>query len=162
MVVPMCGIIGYVGKQNAVPILLDGLKRLEYRGYDSAGFAIHKTDGIQRLRRTGRVKNLADASGKRNLAGYSGISHTRWATHGEVSEANTHPHISSDDRIALVHNGVIENYLAIRKFLEGKGYNFSSSTDSEALVNLIAYHYDKEATGPDRFYEGLRKSLLHV
>ena len=162
MVVPMCGIIGYVGKQNAVPILLDGLKRLEYRGYDSAGFAIHKTDGFKRLRRTGRVKNLADASGKKDLAGCSGISHTRWATHGEVSEANTHPHVSSDDRIALVHNGVIENYLGIRKFLEGKGYNFSSSTDSEALVNLIAYHYDKEPTGPDRFYEGLRKSLLHV
>lgn len=158
----MCGIVGYVGKQKASTILLDGLQRLEYRGYDSAGLAVLKTDAFQHLRRTGRVKNLAAAASEEHPIGGTGISHTRWATHGDVTEANTHPHVSSDEKIALVHNGVIENYLSIRKFLEGKGYVFSSSTDSEALVNLIAYHYAKEPTGPDQFFESVRKSLLHV
>ena len=106
--------------------------------------------------------NLVQAVGGQPLAGGTGISHTRWATHGAVTAANTHPHVSSDDKIALVHNGIIENYLIIQKFLEGKGYDFSSSTDSEALVNLIAYHYAKEPEGADHFIENVRKSLLHV
>ncbi len=158
----MCGIVGYLGKQNAVGILLDGLQRLEYRGYDSAGLAILDGPGFLHVRRVGRVANLAKAIGKQKLGGTLGISHTRWATHGSVSEANTHPHLSSDGKIALVHNGVIENYRGICKFLEGKGYTFSSTTDSEALVNLIAYHYGKEPEGAGRFSESVRKSLLHV
>ncbi len=157
----MCGIVGYLGKQKAAGILLDGLQRLEYRGYDSAGLAILDEGNLHHLRRTGRVENLRQASVENNLDGFLGISHTRWATHGDVTEANTHPHLSSDSKLALVHNGVIENYLGIRKFLEGQGYIFASSTDSEALVNLIAYHYAKQ-TGADRFLESVRKSLLHV
>lgn len=158
----MCGIVGYLGKQKAVGILLDGLQRLEYRGYDSAGFAILEGAEWQHLRRTGRVSNLASAASSQKLTGTLGISHTRWATHGDVTQANTHPHMSSDSRIALVHNGVIENYRGIRKFLETKGYEFSSATDSEALVNLIAYHYAKEPDGEERFLQSVRKSLLHV
>jgi glutamine---fructose-6-phosphate transaminase (isomerizing) len=158
----MCGIVGYIGKQKAASILLDGLQRLEYRGYDSAGLAVLNGEDFHHLRRTGRVKNLAQAAGGKTLSGGTGIGHTRWATHGEVTESNTHPHVSSDDKFALVHNGVIENYLGICKFLEGKGYEFFSSTDSEALVNLIAYHYAKEQKGTDRFFESVRKSLLHV
>ncbi|MBT5378501.1 MAG: glutamine--fructose-6-phosphate transaminase (isomerizing) [Opitutae bacterium] len=158
----MCGIVGYIGKQKAASILLDGLQRLEYRGYDSAGLAVLSGEKFSHLRRTGRVKNLAQAAREHSLFGGTGIGHTRWATHGEVTEANTHPHVSSDEKFALVHNGVIENYLGIRKFLEGKGYEFFSSTDSEALVNLIAYHYAKEQNGTDRFFESVRKSLLHV
>ena len=126
----MCGIVGYIGKQKAASILLDGLQRLEYRGYDSAGLAVLNGEDFHHLRRTGRVKNLAQAAGEQTLSGGTGIGHTRWATHGEVTESNTHPHVSSDDKFALVHNGVIENYLGIRKFLEGKGYEFFSSTDS--------------------------------
>ena len=158
----MCGIVGYLGKQKAAGVLLDGLQRLEYRGYDSAGIAVLESGKFKHHRKTGRVANLAKAIGREKLAGNLGISHTRWATHGGVSEANTHPHLSSDGKIAMVHNGVIENYRGIRKFLEGKGYKFSSTTDSEALVNLIAYHYEKEADGEDRFSESVRKSLLHV
>ena len=158
----MCGIVGYIGKQKAASILLDGLQRLEYRGYDSAGLAVLNGEDFHHLRRTGRVKNLVEAAREQPLSGGTGIGHTRWATHGEVTESNTHPHVSSDDKFALVHNGVIENYLGIRKFLEGKGYEFFSSTDSEALVNLIAYHYAKEQKGTDRFFESVRKSLLHV
>ena len=158
----MCGIVGYLGKQKAAGILLDGLQRLEYRGYDSAGLAILEDANWQHLRRTGRVNNLVNAASSKELTGTLGISHTRWATHGDVSSENTHPHLSSDGKIALVHNGVIENYRGIRKFLKTKGYTFSSTTDSEALVNLIAYHYAKEPEGEKRFSESVRKSLLHV
>lgn len=143
--------------------MLDGLKRLEYRGYDSSGVAVLTAAGIQATRRTGRVKELEAALGDA-LGGTLGISHTRWATHGDVTEANAHPHISSDHKIGLVHNGVIENYLSMKKFLSGKGYTFQSDTDTEALANLIAYHYDKEdeCTGKSRFLEAVRKSLRHV
>lgn len=112
----MCGIVGYIGKQKAASILLDGLQRLEYRGYDSAGPAVLNGEDFHHLRRTGRVKKLAQAAGGKTLSGGTGIGHTRWATHVEVTESNTHPHVSSDDKFALVHNGVIENYLGIRKF----------------------------------------------
>ena len=162
---PMCGIVGYIGKQEASPILLRGLKRLEYRGYDSAGMAVRDDRGVQRIRRVGRVQNLAAALQSDPLPGNLGISHTRWATHGGVSEENAHPHVSTDKRFSLVHNGVIENYSTMRRFLEGKGYGFESETDSEALVNLIAYHYDKEPEGnggENRFLRSVRKALLHV
>ena len=159
----MCGIVGYIGRDRAGSVILDGLKRLEYRGYDSSGIAVLTDGDIKQTKRTGRVIELETALGE-DLGGTLGISHTRWATHGDVTEANAHPHISSDDKIALVHNGVIENYVGMKKYLIDKGYQFSSQTDSEALCNLIAYHYEKEPEVADknRFLEAVRKSLRHV
>ncbi len=160
----MCGIVGYIGKRDAGSILIEGLKRLEYRGYDSAGIAILADHAYRVVRKVGRVANLEQALARQSLAGNIGISHTRWATHGGVTEANAHPHVSSDDRIALVHNGVVENFSSIKRFLESRGYSFQSETDTEALTNLVAYHYDKEPElpGKSRFAESVRKSLLHV
>lgn len=160
----MCGIVGYVGRERAGNLMLDGLKRLEYRGYDSAGVVVSIDGDFQQVRRTGRVSQLEAALTEPQLGGNLGISHTRWATHGDVTEENAHPHLSSDGKIALVHNGVIENHVAMRKFLVDKGYEFRSQTDSEALANLIAYHYAKEPlqNGKNRFLESVRKSLNHV
>jgi glucosamine--fructose-6-phosphate aminotransferase (isomerizing) len=160
----MCGIVGYVGKKEATAILLEGLKRLEYRGYDSAGLAVEHNHAFEVVKQVGRVDNLAKLVAQHRLRGTTGIAHTRWATHGGVTDANAHPHVSSDGRFALVHNGVIENYLGMKKFLVGKGYAFVSETDTEALVNLIAYHYQKEPARPDtnRFLESVRKTLHHV
>jgi glucosamine--fructose-6-phosphate aminotransferase (isomerizing) len=159
----MCGIVGYIGKDRAASVMLDGLKRLEYRGYDSSGLATLREGSLHSIRRTGRVIELENAVGE-DLGGELGISHTRWATHGDVTEANAHPHTSSDDTIAIVHNGVIENYLGMKKFLLEKGYTFESETDTEALANLIAYHYAKEpeVENKNRFLESVRKSLTHV
>jgi glucosamine--fructose-6-phosphate aminotransferase (isomerizing) len=159
----MCGIVGYIGRDRAGSVILDGLKRLEYRGYDSSGIAVLTDGDIKQTKRTGRVIELETALGE-DLGGTLGISHTRWATHGDVTEANAHPHTSSDGKIALVHNGVIENYVGMKKYLIDKGYQFSSQTDSEALCNLIAYHYEKEPEEADknRFLEAVRKSLRHV
>ena len=120
----MCGIIGYVGKEEAASLLIEGLKRLEYRGYDSAGLVVHDDDGFHILRKTGRVEVLAGEADNAQLTGRLGISHTRWATHGNVTEANTHPHMSSDGKIALVHNGVIENYIKMSDFIKEEGYIF--------------------------------------
>ncbi|MSP53469.1 MAG: glutamine--fructose-6-phosphate transaminase (isomerizing) [Gammaproteobacteria bacterium] len=132
----MCGIIGAVANRNIVPILVDGLKRLEYRGYDSAGLVvIDQHDQLQRLRRMGKVQELADGLVATPLNGHTGIAHTRWATHGAPSERNAHPHISGD--LAIVHNGIIENYVALRSQLQTKGYEFTSDTDTEVIVHLI-------------------------
>ncbi|HZP60761.1 MAG TPA: glutamine--fructose-6-phosphate transaminase (isomerizing) [Opitutaceae bacterium] len=161
----MCGIVGYVGKQRAAGILLEGLKRLEYRGYDSAGLAVQEDGRIDVVKKVGRVDNLVKEAAQHRLTGTAGISHTRWATHGGVTDANAHPHLSSDGRLALIHNGVIENYAAIKKFLVGKGYTFKSETDTEVLCNLIAYHYAKEpaaSNGHSRLLESVRKTLRHV
>ena len=160
----MCGIVGYIGKQKAATIILEGLKRLEYRGYDSAGVATLANGSFELAKKTGRVDGLMKATGAQKLPGTTGIGHTRWATHGGVTDANAHPHISSDHKIALIHNGVIENYVGIKKFLLTKGYTFQSETDTEALCNLIAYHYQKEpvSTEGSRFVAAVRKTLLHV
>ena len=160
----MCGIVAYVGSQKASGILLDGLKRLEYRGYDSAGLAVQEDGEIKIARRVGRVENLIRKVKGEHFSGTTGISHTRWATHGKVTEANTHPHLSNDGVFAIVHNGVIENYAQMKEFLLSKGYVFHSETDTEVLVNLIAYHYAKEGgeRGKTRFVESVRKTLRHV
>lgn len=161
----MCGIVGYVGKQAASGILLEGLKRLEYRGYDSAGLAVGTKAGIEVVKKIGRVENLVRAATGIKDSAHTGIAHTRWATHGRVTDTNAHPHVSSDHKFALCHNGVIENYLAIKKFCENHGYTFQSETDTEVLANLIAYHYQKEPeskNGKNRFLTAVRKALLHV
>ncbi len=160
----MCGIIGYVGKQKATNIILEGLKRVEYRGYDSAGLAVLEKGAFSVLKKTGRVDNLVKLAAPKKFHATTGIGHTRWATHGGVTDANAHPHVSSDGKFALIHNGVIENYAGMKQFLAGKGYTFQSETDTEALVNLIAYHYAKEPANGEKsvFLESVRKALLHV
>lgn len=160
----MCGIVGYIGSKEIGNRLIEGLKRLEYRGYDSSGLSVIEGDKLEYIKRVGRVKILEESLPKNILKAKTGICHTRWATHGDVTEKNAHPHISSDEKFALVHNGVIENYLQIKHFLETKNYTFASDTDSEAIVNLIAYHFEKEADKPDanKFLESVRKALLHL
>jgi glucosamine--fructose-6-phosphate aminotransferase (isomerizing) len=133
----MCGIVGAVAERNVVEILLEGLKRLEYRGYDSAGVALLQSDGnLTRIRRTGKVQELADAVANSEALGSTGIAHTRWATHGGVTEANAHPHFSSE-RVAVVHNGIIENYVSLRNQLTEKGYRFTSDTDTETIAHTV-------------------------
>lgn len=160
----MCGITGYIGKRDATPILIEGLKKLEYRGYDSAGIALLKKGKMIVCKKKGRVDVLAGLMRKNPFKANLGISHTRWATHGGVTDENAHPHVSSDGMFALVHNGIIENYENMKRFLVKKGYTFSSQTDSEALVNLIAYHYQYRTSDKDenRFLEAVRKALIHV
>jgi glucosamine--fructose-6-phosphate aminotransferase (isomerizing) len=160
----MCGIVGYIGKQKASAIILEGLKRLEYRGYDSAGVATLNSGHFDLAKKIGRVDGLMRTTPALKLPGTTGIGHTRWATHGGVTDANAHPHISSDQKFALIHNGVIENYESIKKFLLTKGYTFQSQTDTEVLCNLVAYHYQKEPESADasRFLESVRKTLRHV
>ena len=138
----MCGIVGYTGTQQAAPILLDGLKKLEYRGYDSAGIAV-LNDGVIKVDKvSGRIANLCELTedGK-NCPGTTGIGHTRWATHGAPTDTNAHPHLSNDGRFAIVHNGIIENYIALREELTEKGYHFESETDTEVIVHLIEMYY---------------------
>ena len=141
----MCGIVGYTGSDQAAPILLEGLEKLEYRGYDSAGLAVRRDDGeVQIVKAKGRLKVLEEkTNGGRALEGTCGIGHTRWATHGEPSEANAHPHFSDDLNVVAVHNGIIENYQELKEKLLKKGYQFYSSTDTEAAVKLIDYYYKK-------------------
>ena len=138
----MCGIVGYTGSQAAAPILLDGLKKLEYRGYDSAGIAVLDDNLIAVSKVTGRIANLCErtADGK-NCPGTVGIGHTRWATHGAPTDTNAHPHMSNDGKFAVVHNGIIENYIALREELIQKGYRFESQTDTEVIVHLIEMYY---------------------
>ena len=155
----MCGIIGYLGKGAAQESLIDGLKRLEYRGYDSAGVAFHEGNEFSMARETGRVKNLAESVHKKASFSSLGIAHTRWATHGAVTVSNTHPHMSQDGKFVMVHNGVIENFGTLKKFLAGKGISFVSETDSEVLCNLIAYHYSELPEGEDRFIDAVRSAL---
>ena len=155
----MCGIIGYLGKGAAQESLIDGLKRLEYRGYDSAGVAFHEGNEFSMARETGRVKNLAESVHKKASSSSLGIAHTRWATHGAVTVSNTHPHMSQDGKFVMVHNGVIENFGTLKKFLAGKGISFVSETDSEVLCNLIAYHYSELPEGEDRFIDAVRSAL---
>lgn len=140
----MCGIIGYIGTKKAKPILINGLLRLEYRGYDSAGIATVEKDGIKVIKEKGRIANLDAMDGIKDLKGTIGIGHTRWATHGKPSAVNSHPHYDNDKLFAVVHNGIIENYHELRKFLEDNEYTFLSDTDTEVIPNLINFYYKKE------------------
>lgn len=139
----MCGIVGYIGKEQAAPILLDGLAKLEYRGYDSAGLAVYDGNDIEIVKAKGRLQALRDLTGDgRSLKGTLGIGHTRWATHGEPSVSNAHPHFNSDKTIAVVHNGIIENYQPLREKMIQKGYTFVSDTDTEVVAHLLDYYYE--------------------
>ncbi len=138
----MCGIVGYTGSQNAAPILLDGLGKLEYRGYDSAGIAVVQEGRISLSKVTGRIAALREKTGDGSLLpGFTGIGHTRWATHGAPTDANAHPHTSNDGKFAVVHNGIIENYLELKQELQEKGYRFESETDTEVVVHLLEDNY---------------------
>ena len=138
----MCGIVGYIGNKPAAPIILDGLAKLEYRGYDSAGLAVYDGEKINVQKAVGRLKVLENLThGGESMPGYVGIGHTRWATHGAPSDVNAHPHYNKDRTIAVVHNGIIENYIPLRKKLLGKGYEFVSETDTEVLAQLLDYYY---------------------
>lgn len=140
----MCGIVGYIGYRDAYPILIKGLHRLEYRGYDSAGVALLAGDHKMNIFKSkGKVSNLEESAASKDISGHIGIAHTRWATHGEPSTLNAHPHVSQNGRLALVHNGIIENYSNLKTFLEGKGFTFKSSTDTEVLVQLIQFIQDE-------------------
>src|SRR5436305_11673611 len=154
----MCGIVGYVGNKDCAAILVEGLRRLEYRGYDSAGLAVHTGRGVEIVRAVGKLSNLDAALKKNPLAGSTGIGHTRWATHGRPSEANAHPHVAG--KVAVVHNGIIENHVALRKELEQKGVRFASDTDTEIVAHLVDEALSKGAKGD--LAEAVRIALRRV
>lgn len=153
----MCGIVGAVAERNVTPILIEGLQRLEYRGYDSAGVALVQADGeVQRRREVGKVVNLSNNLDAKPLTGGLGIAHTRWATHGSVQQTNTHPHMSGND-LALVHNGIIENYITLREELQSQGYVFVTDTDSEVIVHLI-----HNCLGDGGLLHAVRRAVKHL
>ena len=155
----MCGIVGYIGTQKAKPILINGLLRLEYRGYDSAGIATIENNVIKNIKNKGRVNDLLGVQGIENLEGTIGIGHTRWATHGKPSSTNSHPHMDNSNTFAVVHNGIIENYAELRKDLENKGYNFLSETDTEVIPNLIHHFFSKNTlTGEMKFLSAVNEA----
>ncbi len=137
----MCGIVGYLGRDNATPILINGLKHLEYRGYDSAGIAVFNGDCIEVVKAKGRLANLEERLEGREVAGHLGIGHTRWATHGEPSDINSHPHTDVKGEIAVVHNGIIENYAELKAWLIDKGCQFVSETDTEVVAHMLNQYY---------------------
>ncbi|MBX3437927.1 MAG: class II glutamine amidotransferase, partial [Planctomycetaceae bacterium] len=140
----MCGIVGYVGHRNATAFLMEGLHRLEYRGYDSAGIAIQSDGEINIRKKAGRVQELAALIDRKPVGGQLGIGHTRWATHGETNDINSHPHIGGNGEVVLAHNGVIENYDALRSQLQDLGYVFRTGTDTEAIAHLVAHHFSEQ------------------
>jgi glucosamine--fructose-6-phosphate aminotransferase (isomerizing) len=155
----MCGIVAYIGKKEAYPIIIKGLKRLEYRGYDSAGVALLNHGGINLYKRQGKVSNLEEFAQSHDLGGFSGIGHTRWATHGAPNDINAHPHMSTSGHIALIHNGIIENYNSLKEELKSRGYVFKSQTDTEVLVHLIDDIQKQEQV---ELVEAVRLALLSV
>ena len=157
----MCGIVGYLGKNQAAPILLDGLSKLEYRGYDSAGIVVRDGENqAEVVKAKGKLINLSEKTNNGlDVKGNCGIGHTRWATHGEPSEVNAHPHVSDDMNVVAVHNGIIENYQELKEKLTKKGYSFYSQTDTEILTKLIDYYYKKYQIGP---IDALAKTMVRV
>ena len=159
----MCGIVGYIGTKKACPILLAGLSRLEYRGYDSAGISTIEKDGLSVMKDKGRVKNLSNLEGINKLEGTIGIAHTRWATHGKPSKENSHPHQDNSRTFSVVHNGIIENYNELRKFLTDNGYTFYSQTDTEVIPNLIHYYFAKDTKSDDlKFLRAVKNACLDL
>ena len=159
----MCGIVGYIGVKKACPILLAGLTRLEYRGYDSAGISTIEKDGLSIMKDKGRVKNLSNLDGIDKLEGTIGIAHTRWATHGKPSKENSHPHQDNSKTFSVVHNGIIENYNELKKSLEEKGYTFYSQTDTEVIPNLIHYYFNIDKNNDDlKFLRAVRNACLDL
>ena len=159
----MCGIVGYIGTKKACPILLAGLTRLEYRGYDSAGISTIEKDGLSIMKDKGRVKNLSNLDGIDKLEGTIGIAHTRWATHGKPSKENSHPHQDNSKTFSVVHNGIIENYNELRKFLTDNGYTFYSQTDTEVIPNLIHYYFTKDTKNDDlKFLRAVKNACLDL
>src|SRR5580692_11791174 len=151
----MCGIVGIAGKLDAAPVILEALKRLEYRGYDSSGIATLVGGQIERRRAAGKLSQLGEVLRTRPLAGHTGIGHTRWATHGAPTETNAHPHASA--RVALVHNGIIENFRELRDELLAKGHKFQSETDSEVAVHLVTDYLDRGFAPDDAAKEAVRR-----
>jgi glucosamine--fructose-6-phosphate aminotransferase (isomerizing) len=152
----MCGIVGYVGYRTALPILIEGLRRLEYRGYDSAGVVLYENSGLTGIKCAGKIDRLEQILEGKTYSSRQGIAHTRWATHGEPTDVNAHPHFDCKNNIALVHNGIIENYRALKALLEKKGHKIITDTDTEILVHLIEEHYDGDLT------EAVRAALIQV
>src|SRR6202142_205128 len=138
----MCGIVGYIGPREAVPIIIDGLKRLEYRGYDSAGLAVLENGCLGVRRASGKLRNLEEVLKLNPVDGPYGIGHTRWATHGRPTEENAHPHRDCHGDIVVVHNGIVENYLGLKKQLECEGHTFITETDTEVIAHLIEKYFD--------------------
>src|SRR5579864_1131017 len=144
----MCGIVGYVGKKRVVPVILDGLRRLEYRGYDSAGIAVAGNGGGLQVRRAeGKLRNLEEVIRLKPLEGTYGIGHTRWATHGRPSEENAHPHRDCTGKIVVVHNGIVENYLTLKKKLIEEDHKFTTETDTEIIAHLVEKHFSNSGNG---------------
>jgi glucosamine--fructose-6-phosphate aminotransferase (isomerizing) len=155
----MCGIVGYAGHRQAATVLLDGLEKLEYRGYDSAGVCVHNENGLSAVKAKGRLQVLRDRlDGGNGLPGVVGIGHTRWATHGAPSDVNSHPHLSWTGKIAVVHNGIIENEARLREKLLRKGATFYSETDTEVVSNLVGYYYEKYGN----FVKAVREAVFRL
>ena len=154
----MCGIVGFAGSIEAAPLLLEGLKKLEYRGYDSAGVAVVDGGAIEMVKSPGKIKNLCQKTHDgADLHGCTGIGHTRWATHGEPNEVNAHPHVSQHGKVAVVHNGIIENYVPLKEFLLSRGVAFKSETDTEVVVQLLEYYYLKSSNILDAVFKVLHR-----
>src|SRR5207247_10619128 len=155
----MCGIVGYIGPKKVVPVVVEGLRKLEYRGYDSAGIAVVGQNGNLEIRRApGKLRNLEQVIAKSPLDGTYGIGHTRWATHGRPTEENAHPHADCTGSIVVVHNGILENYLPIKQRLQAEGHTFKSETDTEVVAHLVEHHFT-EAGG---LAEAVRRALAEV
>lgn len=154
----MCGIVGYIGPRDATPIIMNGLKRLEYRGYDSAGLAILQNGQIEVRRDVGKLAQLTSLVSENPVHGHAGIGHTRWATHGEPSARNAHPHLGMTGDVVVVHNGIVENFYELRDELEAEGVVFTSDTDSEVIVHLVERYLSTEGA----LTEAVRRALLHL
>jgi len=154
----MCGIIGYVGNRDVVPVLIGGLKKLEYRGYDSAGIAVVNGSGVEVVRAEGKLSNLEAKLPEHDLKGSFGMGHTRWATHGKPNENNAHPHRDCTGQVVVIHNGIIENFLPIKQHLQSLGHEFKTETDTEVVAHLI----EENMKGGAKFVDAVKKTLKEI